>query len=82
MTLSKYEWGGTHTDNYAGRLHVLRTILNKDGYTSAGTYFGVGKPLYHVCDDDQFYVDYYIRAIDRHDALRQVRLHYPNAKVG
>lgn len=65
---------------YTGRVHVVHVPLDSGGYTRSGCYFGIGARLYNVYDDDQ-YLDYHIRAIDREDALWRARNRYPLAMI-
>lgn len=62
------------------KLHLRKVRLSVDGYTKAGKYFGVGKPLYRYFDEEGE-VDSHLRATDRADAVAKLHFLYPNAKI-
>ena len=62
------------------RLSVSHVRLNDGGYDCNGTYFGEGRPLYWVHDQDGL-VDFVLRAWNRDEAVMQAREDYPNAVI-
>lgn len=52
--------------------YVRRVRLNSQGYTSSGSYYDVGMPLYE-CFNAREYVNF--RADDRQHAIEQLRDH-------
>ena len=67
-----------HDPAFEGHLHVREMPLD-EGYDENGTYFGMGKPLYWVANE-QLTVDYMIRADDFDDVNKQVREQYPRMR--
>lgn len=65
---------------YSGHLYLQKVTLNSGGYDRNGTYFGTGKPLYWVSNQEGT-VDRMLRAWGRVDARNQVLTWYPKAKV-
>lgn len=47
------------------RVHLARVRLDAGGYDRGGAYWGVGKPLFCMWNDDS---EYYFRANDREEA--------------
>ncbi|MFV0536821.1 MAG: hypothetical protein ACK5M3_05535 [Dysgonomonas sp.] len=43
------------------RIFCRKVPINKGGYTSAGVYFGIGKPLYVEYTSDMEYVRFFRR---------------------
>lgn len=69
--------GRYHIEDVDRRISLCRIRLNAGGYTSRGVYFGVGMPLfYFISADDE--VMGHIRAVDRADAIAQIRHRYPD----
>lgn len=72
------------------KFELKRERLNSGGYTSGGSYFGTGQPLYvyvgrvETTDNhgapDTMQVYLHLRAHDREDAKAQIRKRYPKAK--
>lgn len=58
--------------------YVRRLRLNNGGYTSSGTYYGLGAPLYECFNAREYLV---LRASDRQDAIAQLRNHIPHKIV-
>ena len=56
------------------KLSIRQVQLNRYGYDKSGMYFGNGQKLYHIHgeNDDFYYIDEYVRAIDRNHACNQV----------
>ena len=69
----------SYKGDLTGKLTLRRIRLDSGGYDPNGTYFGTGEPLYWVANEETT-IDYVIRASDREDAKRIVRLTYPNAR--
>lgn len=65
--------------DFDGRLYLRLIRLDVGGYDSNGTYFGQGHPLYWFASEDGE-IDDVIRAVDRDDAMFEVRKLYPKAK--
>lgn len=69
----------TYVDHtYVGKVHLTRIRLDRGGYDSNGTYFGVGEPLFWCASDDNS-VDFVVRASDREAAKQAVRKRLPTA---
>ncbi len=59
---------------------ILRQIrIDSGGYDSNGTYFGIGNPIYW-CANEEYEVDFVLRAYNREQAKAEVREQYPNAR--
>lgn len=69
-----------NVEGFKGRLFYSKIRLNKGGYDSLGTYFGVGVPLYWVHSEDCT-IDFVIRASSRQQARRIILMRYPDANV-
>lgn len=54
------------------KLTAERVRINRQGYDSRGTYWGVGAPLYRVSSDDGF-TDIHVRAATAAEAKNKVR---------
>ena len=65
--------------NYTGKVSVTQELL-EDGYTRDGVYFGIGKPLFVMQDEDCIYTRHF-RAADRAAAVEIARERYPNARI-
>lgn len=66
------------------RFYLARVYLNKGGYDSSGTYWGVGEPLWFYEAEDlklmrQGAIDH-IRAVDREAAKEKIRQKYSHVK--
>jgi len=58
-----------------GKLHVERVRINRQGYDSAGRYYGVGQPLFRVSGEGSFAdVDEHVRAKSAKEARNIVGL--------
>jgi hypothetical protein len=73
MPVSDYEAG-------RGRFTLVRVRLNSGGYDHRGVYFGVDQPLYHFEHVENYMISGRLRANNREDAMRKVRLDYPEAR--
>ena len=75
--------GGPHrtaSSDLNEQVWLTRVRLNRQGYTSNGSYWGVGAPLFaYESEDGSAYG--YLRAADRADAKRKLREMYPRAKI-
>lgn len=67
-------------ENYAGKIFLMRVRLNQGGYDRNGTYFGTGAPLYW-CANEEYTIDFILRANSRESARELVLKKYPHAKV-
>lgn len=65
--------------DFAGHLHLQRVRLDRGGYDSNGTYFGLGPPLYWYASEDGS-IDDMLRAGTRESAKKQILDRYPNAR--
>lgn len=61
------------------KLYLRRVRLDRGGYDSNGTYFGIGEPLYWYADAEQM-VDDVLRAVDRRHAKERIRKIFPKAQ--
>jgi len=60
-----------------GKWYLRRIRLNRGGYDSSGSYYGIGAPLYKAtCDDDTVVM---VRGMTRRMALIELRKQYPKA---
>lgn len=73
-------WGGTHSPGYAGKLTATRVRVSRDGYAPNGKYFGRGEPVFEI-ESDGPEVDFFVRAADRENALREAHTCYPEAEL-
>jgi len=64
--------------NAAVVLTVSHVEVDDGGYDANGTYFGLGKPLFWVTDEEGT-VDFMVRGWDQEEVLETVRRLYPNA---
>jgi len=70
--------GPNYLETSEGKLQLFRVPINSGGYDSGGAYWGLGQPLYCVCDPDgntQFF-----RAFDRASAKAKVLADWPEAR--
>lgn len=54
------------------KLYLHRVRLNSGGYTSDGSYFGTGQPLWEYFDDNYSLMVRYVRADDRDHAKAKI----------
>lgn len=60
------------------RFTLQRVPLDRDGYDSSGSYWGVGSRLYWCASDDGA-INQHFRAADRDAAKAKLRQTFPNA---
>jgi hypothetical protein len=68
-----------HEGFIEGKMVLRRIRLDRGGYDSNGTYFGVGMPLYWYADEGGS-VDDVLRAPDRASAKAEILKKYPKAR--
>lgn len=61
------------------KFSLQRIKLNSDGYTSKGTYYGVGAPLYRAKEVDSGDFDLEFRASCRAEAREIIKKKYSSA---
>jgi hypothetical protein len=71
-----WQLGELETDQ---RLTLQRVRLNSGGYDAGGAYWGIGKPLFLVCDESGH--SHYFRAADRAAARATIRAAKPDARL-
>lgn len=83
MTLYQLQlkYGGRHADDFTGKINVKRERLDRQGYASDGSYFGVGAPVFRVFDaeSDGGDVEFYVRSWDADTVREKVSEAYPGA---
>jgi len=70
--------GPDYLDTAAGKLYLRRIPVNRGGYDAGGAYWGIGKPLYYVEDQDGN--SQFLRASSRDDAKRQISAKWEGAR--
>lgn len=80
LAIDRRGWGGQVGDaGYAGKIHLERIKIRRDGYDVNGRYYGVGAPVFDVMSDNGT-IHTQVRAGDRDAAKAVVREMYPSAR--
>lgn len=62
----------------AAKVYLKKMPIDRDGYDSGGSYWGIGDPMFWASDDADF--ELFTRAKNREDAKRIVREKHPEAR--
>ena len=64
------------------KFHLQRLRIDAGGYDQGGAYWGLGAPLFWVCDDATHSapVEMFLRAPDREAVKSKIRESYPAAR--